>query len=55
MAAISRMFSNDLLADTNGVPIGVLGLDGREYLFPALTLNATPATAATTFRFLVVN
>ena len=45
MAAVARLYQNFTLADSNGAPIGVLGADGREYLFPSLTLNATPATA----------
>ncbi|CAB4161401.1 hypothetical protein UFOVP728_47 [uncultured Caudovirales phage] len=45
MAAISRIFNGPFLSDTSGAPIGVLGLDGREYLLPVLPFNATPATA----------
>lgn len=44
MAAISQLFNGPFLSDTSGAPIGVLGRDGREYLFPPLVANATPAT-----------
>lgn len=46
MAATGRLFNGPFISSpTTGEPIGVLGADGREYLLPALTFNATAATA----------
>jgi hypothetical protein len=45
MATVSRLFNNFILADSTGQPIGLMGADGREWLLPVLTQNATPATA----------
>lgn len=44
MAATAQLFTAPFIADANGAPIGVLGFDGRAYLFPALTFNAAAAT-----------
>lgn len=48
MAATGRLFNGPFISNTAGEPIGVLGLDGREYLLPVLPFNATPATAQPT-------
>lgn len=46
MATTGRMYNSVFTADpSTGAPVGVYGLDGREYLLPVLTQNATPATA----------
>jgi hypothetical protein len=55
MAAGDQLYIGPLLSNASGQPIGVLGRDGRKCLFPVLTHNATPATAAATFSVVVIN
>lgn len=38
-----RLADGTILYDANGVPVGVMGLDGKEYLFPTVQ-NAASAT-----------
>jgi hypothetical protein len=46
MATTGRRYIAEFIADpTTGAPMGALGIDGREWLFPALTQNAASATA----------